>query len=125
MRYDALTFCTKVPVTIVLAVPENMQELEYGLQGHGSLGINEGMLFLSTKYPKSEQIPMWMASVRFSLAMLWVDKNSKIVRIEEYVQPGDKRTYSEKGIASIEVHPDLPRKIGLRLGSRVVFGKQC
>lgn len=122
MLHGKITFCTREPVTLAVAIPETMKEMEWGLQSYTKLGMREGMLFVSKKWPEEEKIPLWMAKVRVPLSMLWISNTGHVVRIEEHVQVGDRRTYSEKASGVIEVNADLPSRYGIRLGTSVVLG---
>lgn len=120
-----ITFCTDSPARFRVLIPVTAKLLERGLQGFDRPGKREGMMFLSTKWPDEEVIPMWMAKVPYPLAMIWISGDGRITRIERDVQPGDKKTYSQRGIACIEISAEVPSEVGLRVGTKYTFSEIC
>ena len=71
-------FCYQVEVV------QTLQALSKGLSGRESLSEDEGMLFVFTE---SGQHRFWMKDMLFDLDILWLDKNGKVVHIEENLPP--------------------------------------
>jgi uncharacterized membrane protein (UPF0127 family) len=55
-----------------------------GLSGTSGLGDSEGMLFI---FDTPGRWGMWMKDMHYSLDMVWMDSNKKIVYIAENVSP--------------------------------------
>ncbi|RLE03514.1 MAG: hypothetical protein DRJ11_04065 [Candidatus Aminicenantes bacterium] len=59
-------------------------ERQRGLMFREELAANEGMLFI---FEEDGLYSFWMKNMKFPLDILWLDKNKKIVHIEENVPP--------------------------------------
>lgn len=105
-------------LSMKMLVPETSREQERGLQDF-RIGEREGMIFLSTKWPEEQAISMWQATVPYPLAMIWVGSDNR-VRFIEIVQPGDRTTYSHRGVAVIEVNAALPSMYGIDRGTQIL-----
>lgn len=55
-----------------------------GLSGTSGLGESEGMLFI---FDTPGRWGMWMKDMKFSIDIVWMDSNKKIVHIEQNVSP--------------------------------------
>ena len=74
---------------VKLDVVRTQKEQTRGLSGRKFLEEDAGMLFVYER----ERIPgFWMPDMNFSIDIIWIDKNKKIVGIEEHVAP---ETYPE------------------------------
>jgi uncharacterized membrane protein (UPF0127 family) len=98
-------------VRLDLVVPLTREAYIRGLQGF-KLGQRQGMAFLSSTYPAEESLELWMAAVRYPLAMIWVSKGGRVAAIET-PRPGDTRIYRHRGAAVIEIHQALAEELGL------------
>lgn len=63
---------------------QSREEHLKGLSGSQKLAADEAMLFA---YAKPGRSGMWMKGMKFSLDMLWLDQNKKIVSISENLEP--------------------------------------
>lgn len=84
-------------------IPSNELEMQRGLQGYDEPLPDEGMFFMATRFPQESMISMWMAKVTYPLCMAWLGSNGTVTFIEHDRQPGDKRTYSFKAAAVVEL----------------------
>jgi len=75
--------------TLQVALADTPALRERGLGGRESLGENEGMLFV---FPKDGVYPFWMKDMRFSIDILWLAADGRIVYVVENVSPD---TYPE------------------------------
>lgn len=116
-RNGIVTFGTNPPSRVIVSIPGNLAEMERGLQRFHRLKPDEGMLFTSRRWPDEEVIPMWMASVSYPLAMVWISKNGFVSAIEDYVQPGDRRTFNYRGVACVELNAGTPDAVGMDVGT--------
>lgn len=101
---------------LMVHVPCTIRLNEWGLQGFAGLGPREGMLFASRRWPVEEAIPMWMARVRFPLAMIWIGADGLVSHVE-LTQPGDPNTYDHRGLYVVEANADLAHEVGIRPGT--------
>lgn len=69
---------------LLVDIVDEDQERWRGLSGREKLGENEGMLFI---FPNSENLSFWMKNMNFSLDIIWIDENLKIIGITENVSP--------------------------------------
>ena len=99
---------------------------ERGLQGRESLCRTCGMIFI---YDKDGYHRFWMKDTLINLAMLWIDKDGKIVHMVKNAEPciGKKNPFTECEIYSpkspakyvLEVNPEAAS--GVEPGMRVKF----
>lgn len=61
-----------------------------GLSGRAALPENGGLLFA---FPKADYYAFWMKDMLFSIDIIWIDANARIINIQENVSPD---TYPEK-----------------------------
>lgn len=73
------------------------------------------MIFPSDEWPKEGSIAMWMASVEFPLAMIWVAADGRVNSIQ-LANPGDKRTFTDRGVFCLEINQRVVDQIGLKPG---------
>ncbi len=76
-------------VEVEVEIRDTPQERGQGLSGKTSLPDGEGMLFI---FEKADGHGFWMKDMNFSIDIIWIDANRKIVGIEENVSPS---TYPE------------------------------
>lgn len=68
--------------TLEIAASQTAQEK--GLGGRASMASDHGMLFVfDTVKPEC----FWMKDMRFSLDMIWLDANKRVVHVEQNVPP--------------------------------------
>ncbi len=80
---------------------------------------NSGMLFV---YPGSQNLCFWMKDMHFSLDMLWLDPNRKIVKIQPDVTPGTfPRAYCATGKYVVELRAGQAAQHQLHIGQTVHF----
>lgn len=104
-------------------VAKNKFTVARGLMFRKSLGAREGMLFVFENEGKRS---FWMKNTLIPLDIVWLDKNKKVVNIAKQTQPcqSDKcLTYRNQNPAKyvLEISAGLSEKIGLRIGSEVLF----
>lgn len=102
-----------------------------GLMFRESLGENEGMLFIC----KREHKPIiWMFGMRFSIDIVWIDKNRKVSDISENVRPCmlfknapicllfcNTRVPKKKIKYVLEVNSGFVKRHGIKVGSKITF----
>lgn len=114
------------PVTVVAAldgsdltleIAETPDERRQGLSDRSSLGALDGMLFV---FAEEGRHSMWMKDMLFSLDIIWIDDERRVVFIEEYVSPETyPRTFASPEPARYVLEVDAGRasEEGWDLGS--------
>lgn len=70
--------------TISLEVADNPSERTKGLGGRRCIPSMQGMLF---EYSQPGYYPFWMKDMRFSIDIIWLDSDKKVVYIKPYISP--------------------------------------
>lgn len=97
------------------------QDLEKGLSGRESMPENQGMLFT---FESSGKHCFWMKDMKFSLDMIWVNADKKVVYVEKNVQPStypDTFCPDQPALYVIEVNAGVANKAYLSTGSQLQF----
>ncbi len=69
---------------VTTEVVRTPKDLQLGLGGRASLAEDHGMLFVFTK---EDRHAFWMKGMQFSLDIIWLDAQGKIVTIEQNLTP--------------------------------------
>ena len=69
------------------------EQRSIGLMHRPKMGVNEGMLFV---FPQNGKYSFWMKDMRFSIDILWLSANGRIVYMAQNVSPD---TYPTGSIA--------------------------
>jgi len=109
--------CFKVEIV------KNQKDKEKGLSFKESLPINAGMLFV---YKKEDFYSFWMKDMNFSLDIIWINKNKKIVHIEKNVPPCNtkkcqKYRPTQKAMYVLEINSNLTEKLKIKKGDKIVL----
>ena len=105
-------------------VADTTKLLEKGLSGHLPLKDDEGMLLV---FQKEDQYGFWMKDMLFSIDVLWIDSNLKIVHIEKSLRP---ETYpkifypNNKALYVLEVKAGQTQNLNVKIGDSVEFIKK-
>ena len=105
--------------TYILADTEALRQK--GLSGRASLGDKEVMLFT---FEKPDVHFFWMKDMFFSIDIVWLDSNKKVIHIEHQVTP---QTYpksfgpTSNSLYVLEFNADTAKSIDLRVGDTVEF----
>ncbi len=67
-----------------LAVASTQEARQKGLGGRADMKENEGMLFV---FDAPDAACFWMKNMHFSLDMIWLDADKRVVHIEQNVSP--------------------------------------
>lgn len=79
---------------------------EKGLSGVESLADDEGMLFV---FERPDLHSFWMPDMHFSIDMIWIDANKKIIGVSENAQP------LIDGARPVYYHPPAPAQYVLEV----------
>jgi len=104
------------PFSVELA--SSPAQLSQGLMFRRSLAIDSGMLF---DFGSPRQVAMWMKNTLIPLDMLFMDRDGRVIFIEEFAVPGtlQPRGPSDPVRAVLEVAGGTARRLGLKPGDRV------
>ena len=92
-----------------------------GLSGREYLADGTGMLFL---FPSSGFYGFWMKDMNFSIDILWIDEDFKIVHIEREVHPDTypkSFTSQEPAKYVLELNAGDALRLDLIVGKRILF----
>lgn len=92
-----------------------------GLSFREKIGENEGMIFI---FEDSQYRKFWMKNMKFSVDIIWIDENLKVVGIQENVPPESyPDTFeSPKPVKYvIEVNAGWTKKNKIKTGDKILF----
>lgn len=95
------------------------QEHKQGLMGIDSLPEDQGMIFC---YPGEQKMSFWMKDTKIPLSIAFIDKNKKIIAIED-MKPLDTSgtKFNNKAQWALEVNQGWFEKNNIKLGDKVNF----
>jgi uncharacterized protein len=88
-----------------------------GLMFRDRLGGNSGMVF---SYPEAGVNAMWMKNTRIPLSVAFIDRDGRILNIED-MEPHSEQAHASAGAAAyaLEMNRGWFRKRGIKAGDRV------
>lgn len=109
--------------SLELEVAETPLERKRGLMYRERLPVDQGMLFV---FPEEDERGFWMKNTLIPLDMIFIDRDGKIINIEE-AQPEpntpdrELKTYRSEGEAQyvIEANSTFTEEYGVKEGDRV------
>lgn len=112
----------KIADTILKVEVASTPELQtQGLSGRNGLNENDGMLFV---FDHSGVYYFWMKDMNFSIDMIWLDKNLKVIYIEKNATPESyPKTFgpNKDSLYVLEVVPGFSDKHNLKEGDSVLL----
>ncbi len=108
-------------VTLSLEIADTAFLRTRGLSGHQPLASNEGMLFV---FPEDDLYEIWMKDMLFSIDIIWLDSEYRIVDVKERASP---ESYPEVFTPSVPARYVLELSLGffklhgLKKGDRLEF----
>lgn len=106
-------------ITISVEIAANQEQKTKGLSERNHLPAEQGMLFV---YNESQIIRIWMKDMRFAIDIIWIDENSKIIHIENDVQPDSfPKIFSSQEPARyvLEVNAGFAEKNNIKIGDEI------
>ncbi|MDE2399661.1 MAG: DUF192 domain-containing protein [Patescibacteria group bacterium] len=109
-----------IKVDLALTPSEQSQ----GLSGRASLDENTGMLFV---FDRPDKYAFWMKDMNFSIDMIWIGEDNKIVFIKKNALPKDYPETYQPGMDNntaryvLEITAGFSEKNNLKIGDEVVF----
>ena len=103
--------------TIKVEVARTEKEQERGLMFRERMGKDEGMLFV---YEREEMLSFWMKNTRLPLSIAFIDKDGKIVDIQD-MEPFSLETHTSAGPAryALEMNRGWFAREGIKVGDIV------
>ncbi len=107
--------------TFTVQVSDEQAERRQGLSGQAALENDEGMIFI---FPENGRHGFWMKDMNFSIDIIWIDENFRVVHLEEMISPS---TYPDSFVPSVdaryvlEIYTGQAQAQGIGLGDEVVF----
>lgn len=112
----------RIPISIqgkklMVEVAQTEKEKALGLMYREHLGKDEGMLFI---YEQEEILSFWMKNTRIPLSIAFLDRNGKIVDIQD-MQPFSLKVHFSRQPAAyaLEVNQGWFQKNGIGIGNSV------
>lgn len=105
---------------VAVETPETPEEFALGLGNRDSLGEDAGMLFV---YNNEAQRYFLMKNMRFSIDIIWINADKRVVDITEYLSPD---TYPERFTSSkpaqyvLEVNAGYSDKYDINIGDQAI-----
>ena len=110
-----------------LIVADTFIKKAIGLMYRKSIGRSEGMLF---KFGRDGYNGIWMKNMLFSIDIIWLDRDGKIVDYVEDAKPCRKtfgcEVYKPRSKARyiIEVNSGFVKKSNVKMGDRFIFSSE-
>jgi len=104
-----------------LEIVQTQEEQQQGLSGRVALPENVGMLFV---YEQATIPIFWMKDMNFSLDIVWIGEDKKIVHITENVAPETyPQTFSPQAPVQyvLEVNANWTNRYSVSVGDKVVL----
>ena len=102
-------------------IAESNKDRRRGLMHIEFMQENQGMLFI---FNPPRKVSMWMRNTPMTLDILFIDRDGKIINIEENATP-----YSTKPLASggaiqwvLEINGGVSKKVGIKNGDVLLLG---
>lgn len=102
-------------------IADTSEKMTLGLSGRKTLGENNGMLFL---YNEPGTYSIWMKDMKFSIDIIWIGENGKIVDLTKSVTPETyPKTFSSKEPVKyvVEVNSGWCDKNNIKIGDLAVI----
>ena len=101
-------------------IAESNKDRRQGLMHIEFLEENQGMLFV---FNPPRRVSMWMRNTPMPLDILFINRNGKIINIEENTTPYSTKALSSGGTIYwvLEINGGLAKKMGIKAGDLVVL----
>ena len=101
-------------------IAESNKDRRQGLMHIEFMEENQGMLFI---FNPPRRVSMWMRNTPMPLDILFINRNGKIINIEENTTPYSTKALSSGGTIYwvLEINGGLSKKMGIKTGDLVVL----
>ncbi|WP_282081105.1 DUF192 domain-containing protein [Aquimarina algiphila] len=109
-------------VKLDIEFAENEYQIQTGLMYRKSMEDKQGMLFI---FPEEAPRSFYMKNTKFSLDIIFIDSNNKVVSIQKNAQPLNESSLPSEGPAqyALEVNAKLTDTWNLKKGDSISFKK--
>jgi hypothetical protein len=110
----------KTSISLNLSIAETPAQWQKGLMKIKKMKENNGMLFI---FPKENYRLFWMKDTYISLDLIYLDKNKKIVEINQNNKPMNEDTIKvkEKAKFVLEVNAGFVKKHNIKIGDILIL----
>jgi hypothetical protein len=108
-------------VALTVDVADTMTKRARGLSGRANVPENGGMLFL---FDSADTHGIWMKDMRFSIDIIWLDSDLRIVDIKKEASPysyPEVFTPREPAFYVLEVASGLSDRVDLQIGDQLIL----
>jgi uncharacterized membrane protein (UPF0127 family) len=106
--------------SVTVDEPLYSSQFALGLGGRKSLAENQGMLFI---YDHEQPLPFWMHGMLIPIDIIWLDKNCRVVHIEENVPPCSQEGTCPTYTPSVDAQYVLETAAGFSTRHQVIVNK--
>ena len=101
-------------------IAESNKDRRQGLMHIEFMEENQGMLFV---FNPPRRVSMWMRNTPMSLDILFIDRNGKVINMEENTTPYSTKALSSGGTIRwvLEINGGLVKKMGIKTGDHVLL----
>lgn len=116
---DSSNFLVLGETVLKVEIADSVSERKKGLSGRKKLADNSGLFFI---FDKEDKHGIWMKDMNFPIDILWFNKYSELIQIEENVKP---ESYPEvfhpnsKSLYILEVNSGFVKKKNITLGDTI------
>lgn len=107
--------------SINIETADTNAERVLGLSGRQSLEQNSGFFFI---WPKPQNVGIWMKDMNFSIDIVWIDAQNKIIDIKQGVSPDTFPTVfypPAPALYVLELNAGFTKKNRIRVGDTIVL----
>jgi len=103
---------------IDLEIADNEYERQLGLMNRKEMNENQGMLFI---FPEQDKLSFWMRNTLFSLDMIFVNKEKRIVTIDKNTKILSDTSYpaTQPAMYVVEVVAGFADKHNIQVGDKI------
>ena len=113
--------CIEKKTCFEIEVADTSEKRISGLSNREFLEENKGMLFV---FPEESMPGFWMKDMKFSIDIIWINKNLEIIKIDKNQLPcGENTCVILHPVSNIlyvlEINSGLSEKHGFEIGNRI------
>jgi len=116
----SITLDSNESIEFSVLIAESNKDRRQGLMHIEFMEENQGMLFI---FNPPRRVSMWMRNTPMPLDILFINRNGKIINIEENTTPYSTKALSSGGTIYwvLEINGGLSKKMGIKTGDLVVL----
>ena len=116
----SITLDSNESIEFSVLIAESNKDRRQGLMHIEFMEENQGMLFV---FNPPRRVSMWMRNTPMSLDILFIDRNGKVINMEENTTPYSTKALSSGGTIYwvLEINGGLAKKMGIKAGDLVVL----